>query len=56
MHPMICIFVMTGKGMVSGGAAACAPGVECFFIHYSKSLGAYERETLKKEIKRSILD
>ena len=32
---MICIFVMTGKGMVWGDAASCVPGVKCCFIHYS---------------------
>ena len=32
---MICIFMMTGKGLVSKDAASCVPGVKCFFIHYS---------------------
>ena len=35
IHPGICIFVILGKGLVSDEDTACAPGVICFFIHYS---------------------
>ena len=31
---MICIFMILGKGLVSNDAAACTPGVKCFFVHY----------------------